>query len=637
MQSRNRLCNALQVVIGLFCHSTNTPEKTIETLNHMGISISLSSINNMVDSLSAKSPEAIKQLWKDLLGSEAFDNLDVSFKTEQTTIEKGNRLVNMATGTYFPLLHGVVPNDLKCTKAMWAGSEFNPERKEEPRITVSHVDMMALAGKKIVRQGDPKSTENLMAFHIRKIIMEHIPALAELFKDNKDVPEPVLQVPPTKTPQFPARAMNINVGTNSGAAAALNNLSGQAGVSKDTMEEFVTLVHGDLGIGEKILAMQESRSIENSAANRFAHVQFLPGVFHIKIACVLALHKIYIESSKPQAGCLSEKGTIFDLCTILRPKEIKKLSNNPGFRMLHTVIHHILIASIVQSCNEVLKTWAAAAESDQSRTGTHAQAIDLIRWAKREPTWHDMMRLSDEVVKTFVAPFTFHPKPAEQGGDMVYDTMKLWNRDALLYAMTSHAANTGDVGRLEVLLIHWVHIWKATGKHKYAKHVSRFLVSLDHGWPPRLARAIRMNWLVNPTGKSDGFRGADWVLERNNLRHKRTHSGQGPNRTIKYIIKQSPLVDLFQNVHKIVEQSFYLTNRTLKHPPPRMKKTLGMLEDYMKQCDLHQYQRGRALPDKMTPRNAIMDGVAIDLGGNASTKAEDAEAPTCGDIGVDEA
>ncbi|GLB34498.1 putative zinc-binding dehydrogenase [Lyophyllum shimeji] len=40
LMSSNQKCNALQSVMGLFCHSTNAPELLIETLAHSGLSIS---------------------------------------------------------------------------------------------------------------------------------------------------------------------------------------------------------------------------------------------------------------------------------------------------------------------------------------------------------------------------------------------------------------------------------------------------------------------------------------------------------------------------------------------------------------------------------------------------------------------
>ncbi|KDQ12458.1 hypothetical protein BOTBODRAFT_56741 [Botryobasidium botryosum FD-172 SS1] len=310
----------------------------------------------------------------------------------------------------------------------------------------------------------------------------------------------------------------------------------------------------------------------------------MPGFFHIKMACAEAIWKIFIEATKPGPGGSSHKHSIFTLCALLRPKEIAKIGSNPGFRMQHTLINHVLAASILLCwTNEV-----------RARYGYGT----LEEWAKHSPTYDDFVDISEEIVKSHVAPQAFHPPTEDEGADMVRDTMKVWNWDALLYTMTSHAANTGDVGRVEQLLLLWIYIWKGVGKHKYAKHITDFLLNLNEGWPPRLSRAIRLNWLVNPTGKPDGFRGVDWVLEWNNLRHKRTHSGQGPNQTIRYIIKQSPLVEVFQNTHKVIEVGFALTSRTLKHPPPVMKKTLEHVRSYMESEKMLTLQRGRKLGKK---------------------------------------
>ncbi|KAF8969024.1 hypothetical protein BDZ97DRAFT_1654271 [Flammula alnicola] len=44
MQGRNQKTNALESIIGIFLHSCRTPEKVIDLLAHMGISISVSSL-----------------------------------------------------------------------------------------------------------------------------------------------------------------------------------------------------------------------------------------------------------------------------------------------------------------------------------------------------------------------------------------------------------------------------------------------------------------------------------------------------------------------------------------------------------------------------------------------------------------
>ncbi len=67
------------------------------------------------------------------------------------------------------------------------------------------------------------------------------------------------------------------------------------------------------------------------------------------------------------------------------------------------------------------------------------------------------------------------------------------------------------------LLWIWVPMFHATGKHKYAAHVSKFLWDLCDMYPKQLSHTIKMHWLCNPRGTPDGFRGMDWWVEQNNL------------------------------------------------------------------------------------------------------------------------
>ena len=77
--------------------------------------------------------------------------------------------------------------------------------------------------------------------------------------------------------------------------------------------------------------------------------------------------------------------------------------------------------------------------------------------------------------------------------------------------------NAGDIGRIETLFLPWIALLKGCGKHKYARQMVKFLQDIHFVYPEPLRRAIRYNVLINPTGKAGQFRGADWVVELNNL------------------------------------------------------------------------------------------------------------------------
>ncbi|KAG1754912.1 uncharacterized protein EDB91DRAFT_1027178, partial [Suillus paluster] len=52
----------------------------------------------------------------------------------------------------------------------------------------------------------------------------------------------------------------------------------------------------------------------------------------------------------------------------------------------------------------------------------------------------------------------------------------------LLYIDLCQAMNTGDIGQVEASFLPWIHIFKATGKHKYVSQISRFLTNLQFNY-----------------------------------------------------------------------------------------------------------------------------------------------------------
>jgi hypothetical protein len=108
----------------------------------------------------------------------------------------------------------------------------------------------------------------------------------------------------------------------------------------------------------------------------------------------------------------------------------------------------------------------------------------------------------------------------QQQRDCQFENILLMHQCFLLYEEMSHAMNYGDIGRIETLFPPWMALFKATGKHKYARHMGKFLQDVHWVYPEPLRHAVRYNILVNPTGKEGAFRAPDWIQEYNNLKTK---------------------------------------------------------------------------------------------------------------------
>ena len=71
-----------------------------------------------------------------------------------------------------------------------------------------------------------------------------------------------------------------------------------------------------------------------------------------------------------------------------------------------------------------------------------------------------------------------------------------------------------------------------------------------------------------------------------------TYCAEGPNRTIKQIITESPLIGNYKSVQQIVQRNFLLVNETAAHLEPNMDKTFSELLLQYKESSLHVFTPG---------------------------------------------
>ncbi|KIL64922.1 hypothetical protein M378DRAFT_186629 [Amanita muscaria Koide BX008] len=297
------------------------------------------------------------------------------------------------------------------------------------------------------------------------------------------------------------------------------------------MSDYIVLVHGDLLTKERIESIQASRQIEETPKRRTQYVLPLMGLFHFKMACADAFWKIWILPKEGRLDCNS----LWQHIGILRAAESNKFNGKPGFHRVHDIIHQDLQALI-------LDCWRVEVKSQNSSWNS------LNEFAASNPTWGLIVKMSEDIVKKFVATTESVEAQCAKSmadRDICFENQTLRNRDELLYVDLSLAMNEGDVGRVEASFLPWINIFKAVGKHKYAAHTMRFMYYMRSVYPEDLKKIIRQNWLCNPTGQRKGFRAIDWLVERINWYLKVFHAGSGPTRTIKRVINESPLIEIY--------------------------------------------------------------------------------------------
>ena len=475
-------------MLGFFFQSMHVPQKVIKTLAHIGISISNKSITTATRALSVQSQSKLRELGQSLLAAYAYDNFDVDLKSYVSVVEKtSTSLKHLTSGLLFPLAHGVTTDHLKCSAELWKKSLLNAEAKEEdlpPKRTWQDL---------LVLHPESSSTPQTSPFlsHRNKFnswiflydLCTNGPSYFHQFKPFLHEPDVIEKIPLLKTPLTPACAMDINNSTVSGNICAVVDLLAQGGVySRDDtyfedsgspdLTPYVVLIHGDLGTGERLQAVQIRRSLEATPWDRFQHVVFTPGLFHLKMACADALWRCFIQ---PLTMREDETSLMCDVSQ-LRPRETGIIGSKPGFHRMHQLISH---AGIVRR----LDCWRVYVQKK------NAQWTSLEAFAASNPTLDDLKTWADDIALEYIASsyllYNMHQRKPSQR-DMQFENALLLNKYFLLYEEITYAMNLGDIGRVETCIISWIPILKAVGKHKYATHMTNFLLDVHFVYPPGL-------------------------------------------------------------------------------------------------------------------------------------------------------
>ncbi|KAF8218615.1 hypothetical protein L208DRAFT_1117250, partial [Tricholoma matsutake] len=255
--------NALESIIGIFLHSCGTPEKVIEALAHLGITISVNAIHHAITSLSTKSAVAIQQLGQTLLASYAYNNFDVDLKTSTPTAEKStDTLKHLTSALLFPLQHGVTPDDMKCSDELWKKSQLNPKANPSDLQEDKTWKNFLTLHSKVVHPMGLTCHDRFNAWKFLYDLCHYGPKYFSQFHMVLGKPEEIEWIPIIKTKIIPACAMEFSNSTISGNISTIQNLARQGSVGDPNdpdehfdvtdLSEHVLLFHGDLGTGDQI-------------------------------------------------------------------------------------------------------------------------------------------------------------------------------------------------------------------------------------------------------------------------------------------------------------------------------------------------------------------------------------------------
>ncbi|KAI6101839.1 hypothetical protein F5141DRAFT_1190106 [Pisolithus sp. B1] len=191
-------------------------------------------------------------------------------------------------------------------------------------------------------------------------------------------------------------------------------------------------------------------------------------------------------------------------------------------------------------------------------------------FALLKPTLNDLQIMANDICHTYIASHQLDRmcRKHESERDLQLKNALLLNKYFLL----------GNIAHVETCIVSWILILKAIGKHKYASHMMNFLFNMHFVYLPGLRHAVHYHILINPTGWPMKWRAIDWCVKLNNLFTKVKNGGKNSNHSIEQIILELPLVQVYQNLQGLVQQSFGHAHLTTNHTVPNMRKTFAKLQ-----------------------------------------------------------
>ncbi|KIJ25074.1 hypothetical protein M422DRAFT_273994 [Sphaerobolus stellatus SS14] len=380
---------------------------------------------------------------------------------------------------------------------------------------------------------------NSCLWQLCRMATEHIPGLKGMKSHISTAPE-VHPIPLHKTEQYPLPAMHID-------ESSINEMK----------EHGLLFVDGDL---LTLMLLDKVEAARRDDKDILEGLQFTIrrfGLFHCKMAgCRLVLYQYW---GKPNAELCA---SLWKENLVANRKPMKagwKTDKHPPWQTSHELLH------------------ISAAAHIQDAFHTYINVENLEEWAKGVSP-EEFMQVSEQIFeKSFTSQAVHSIRRLDQEQrDYFYEHTLLYNRDVLVYLEYCDAIRTGDIGRV--------------------LNVLRTLTRLEE-WAPRLCELFLNNWLVNLSGKPNGWKEVDLLQEHQNYWNKSVYNAKGSNKSWDWLSMISTCVYILRDAMRTVHEAFDITPSGNRHSSPNMAKEIALIAEYLHTEKLHTYISGRGIND----------------------------------------
>lgn len=307
------------------------------------------------------------------------------------------------------------------------------------------------------------------------------------------------KINPHVTPLHPMTAFPIDESTIVGNGEVAEAIYREAGVfDTPQFNPQVKILGGDQLSVARLRSLNNIRLGQEGGFASFNWGAWIPGLFHAKMADCHG--NLITHFGQPNIGAQNPSSLWFHN-TILQRIPIVLTSLPPFckcrdlcFLSLYSrVLHCLLLVSGQKTLDDY---------------SSQIKSLDQI--------WKHAEDICNKYANTNVVERLRQERQLDSGtrrGDMVFENAVLFLRDALISRMFASAVKHGESGLVVLILKVWALSFRGNGRTKYAHEMLHLIHNLTRVWPPAIARIILDNWLLNPSGRADGFVEMDRIQE----------------------------------------------------------------------------------------------------------------------------
>ncbi|KAK0435753.1 hypothetical protein EV421DRAFT_1716489 [Armillaria borealis] len=582
---RSQKANNFQLTMGLFLFGSGAAKREIAVLAHAGLCVSYTSILDHIKKMSNEGMKEQMGVIQECMCSIVWDNLNIPFRVGEQRFGSKDHFDNGTTATLLVLFGGT--EERQRLPLGTIPVSMKPERKTTDPLfdwDITHT------------VPDRQTLDELTActlWQVMRLAIEHVPELQHLLETLEACPT-VRQILVHITEHYPMPAMHIDESSIEGTIRVyITILTQYLKLSdEDLVKHGLLFTHGDLltdSLMDKIEAAR--RNCEEIIEGIKASTRVW-GLFHAKMAgCRLVTNEHW---GKPNGNLPG--GLWWESNTLLGRKPMSagwKGNKATPWRPSHELLHISLPAHIIDGfrihCGQAsMSEWAKNATLDEVRQVARL-VVDKLFSTK------ELERLRGE---------------PDDSRDFTLENTILYNRDALFYIEFVHAVKHGDIGRVRNVLNVWMVMMRGVATMpRYADAIFELIGRLKT-YDPILRDTILDNWLVNLTGRSDGFKEVDLLQEHQNFWAKVIYNAKGTNRSWKWLSMITVCIWTLRDAMRTVHKAFSIPGYGTKHTNPDIALEVKAISDALQAQNIQSYVPRRAGNEHISPvRDLIRNGV----------------------------